>query len=230
MKGVEKLVIMGLVMVLLVSCATATKQEKGTAVGAGVGAGIGAILGQAIGSDTTSTLIGAGIGAVIGGIAGNQVGAYMDRQEKALREAVAESEAITIQRTQEMIRASEAESRQRELDILIATFKSGVFFDFDSATLKPGGYEEIRRVAPVLIKYKETILQVEGHTDSRGSETYNQQLSEKRAGAIDQYLENKGIDSSRWTIRGYGESQPLASNETEEGRRENRRVELVRIQ
>src|SRR5574340_1102004 len=104
---------------MLTACAGATKQQTGTGVGAAAGAGIGAILGQAIGHNTTSTLVGAGIGAVLGGIAGNQIGAYMDQQEQDLRQV-------------------EAASIQRDQDVLTATFKSDMFFDYDSATIKPG--------------------------------------------------------------------------------------------
>jgi uncharacterized protein YcfJ len=101
----------------LISCAGATRQQKGTATGAAIGAGIGAGLGQAIGRDTEATVIGAGVGAVLGGIAGNQIAAYMDRQEKALRDAMVESDAINIQRTQ---------------NVLMATFKGDIFFDFNT--------------------------------------------------------------------------------------------------
>jgi outer membrane protein OmpA-like peptidoglycan-associated protein len=108
--------------------------------------------------------------------------------------------------------------------------KGLLLFDFDSSTIKPEAYPLLDEVAVIMENNPEMKGEIRGHTDSMGPAEYNQQLSEKRAGAIDKYLENKGIDSSRWIIRGYGESQPLASNETEEGRRENRRVELVRIQ
>jgi outer membrane protein OmpA-like peptidoglycan-associated protein len=108
--------------------------------------------------------------------------------------------------------------------------KGLLLFDFDKSDIKPEAYPLLDEVAVILKMNPEMKGEIRGHTDSTGPAEYNQQLSEKRAGAIDKYLENKGIDSSRWIIRGYGESQPLASNETEEGRRENRRVELVRIQ
>jgi len=108
--------------------------------------------------------------------------------------------------------------------------KGLLLFDFDSSTIKPEAYPLLDEVAVILENNPEMKGEIRGHTDSMGPAEYNQQLSEKRAGAIDKYLENKGIDSSRWIIKGYGESQPLASNETEEGRLENRRVELVRIQ
>ena len=112
----------------LMSCAGATRQQKGTATGAVIGGAAGAGLGQAIGKDTESTLIGAGIGALVGALAGNQIGAYMDRQEQELRNAMAYNEAASIQRTG---------------DVLTATFQAEVFFDFDSASLKPGAYTEV---------------------------------------------------------------------------------------
>jgi outer membrane protein OmpA-like peptidoglycan-associated protein len=191
------------------SCAGPTQQESGTKTGALIGAAAGAILGQAIGRNTTATILGAGIGAAVGGISGNQIGAYMDRQEQELRAAMAQSEAASIQRTQ---------------NVLTATFKSEVMFDFDSSTLKPGAFSEMDRVAVILNKYPQTTIRVEGHTDSKGSEAYNQTLSEKRAMAVKNALTQRGVDPARIQTVGFGESQPISSNDAV-----NRRVNIVII-
>jgi len=188
-------------------CAMDTKQKQGTAVGAGLGAAAGALLGQAIGGDTEATLIGAGIGAAVGGLAGNQVGKYMDRQEQDLRNAIGYSESASISRDQ---------------DVLTATFKSEAFFDSNSSSLKPGAYTEIDRVAGVLNKYPQTTIQVAGHTDSRGAEQYNLELSQRRADAVKNALVQRGVDPMRIQTYGYGESQPISSNDAM-----NRRVEII---
>lgn len=206
MKRYMKSLMAGLLALTLLSCANATTGQKGAAVGAGVGAAAGAGLGQAIGGNTESTLIGAGIGAALGGLAGWQIGEYMDRQEAELQQAFADSEAAAI---------------SREQDVLTATFKGDVFFDFDSSTLKPGAYREIDRTANVLNRYPQTTILVEGHTDSRGAEAYNQQLSERRAQSVRDALVNRGVDSRRLRVIGYGESQTISSNDAM-----NRRVEL----
>lgn len=190
------------------SCASLdTNQKQGTAVGTGVGAGLGAILGQAIGGNTKGTLIGAGIGAVVGGIAGNQVGKYMDNQEQELRNVMAASEASSIRRSQ---------------DVLVATFKGETFFNHDSAVLLPGGHAEMARIAGVLKKYNQTQIEVGGHTDSTGSEQYNQELSLRRAESVKNTLVQQGIDPSRIRTVGYGESQPISSSNAA-----NRRVEIT---
>jgi len=192
---------------MLTACAGATKQQQGTGIGAGVGAGVGAILGQAIGHNTTSTLIGAGIGAALGGIAGNQIGAYMDNQEQELRNAVAQSDAASIRRDQ---------------DVLTATFKSDLFFDTGSAQLKPGAYNELNRITSVLNNYPQTTIRVEGHTDTRGNAQYNQQLSEQRALAVKNALAQQGVDPRRIEAVGYGKTQPISSSDAM-----NRRVNIV---
>ena len=192
----------------LFSCATTqTRQERGTAVGAGTGAAVGAILGQVIGRDTEATLIGAGIGAALGGLAGNQVGKYMDMQERDLRDAIAASESASIRRGQ---------------DILRATFKGEAYFDFDSSELKPGTYAELRRISDILIRYPHSLIEVGGHTDSKGSEAYNQGLSERRAIAVQNELIRNGVSPQRIRAVGYGESRPISSNDAM-----NRRVEIL---
>jgi OOP family OmpA-OmpF porin len=103
----------------------------------------------------------------------------------------------------------------------------GVHFDFDKATLKPEAIAVLNQAAALLQKHERVVVEVAGHTDSKGSEEYNQGLSERRANAVKDYLNSKGVRASRLTARGYGESRPVASNDTDEGRAENRRVELI---
>jgi outer membrane protein OmpA-like peptidoglycan-associated protein len=130
----------------------------------------------------------------------------MDNQERELRGALAHQREASI---------------QREQDILQATFESDVFFDFDSAVLKPGGRRELERVAQVLNKYPKTTIIVEGHTDKSGSETYNQKLSERRAQSVQDALIQMGVIQERIQSIGYGESQPISSDPAA-----NRRVEI----
>ncbi|MEJ2201070.1 MAG: OmpA family protein, partial [Desulfuromonadaceae bacterium] len=158
-------------MVLLVGgcAAPQNKTQKGAVIGTGVGAAVGAGLGQAIGGDTEATLIGAGIGALAGGLAGGSIGRYMDNQEAAMRQQLAAVEGASV---------------QRQADMLAVTFKSDVLFDFGSAAVKPGAYDELMRVAQVLNQYPQTNIVIAGHTDSVGTDAANQLLSERRASAV----------------------------------------------
>jgi outer membrane protein OmpA-like peptidoglycan-associated protein len=189
-----------------------TKTQKGAAIGTGVGAAAGAGLGQAIGGDTKGTLIGAGIGAVVGGLAGGGIGRYMDNQEATMRQQLAGVEGANI---------------QRNADMLAITFKSDVLFATNSEALKAGSYDEISRVAQVLNQYPETTIMIAGHTDSTGSDTYNQQLSERRAMSVKNALTGQGVNPARMSAVGYGESKPIADNNNESGRQINRRVEIT---
>ncbi|OEU51079.1 MAG: hypothetical protein BA871_11350, partial [Desulfuromonadales bacterium C00003096] len=183
-----------------------------TAVGAGAGAVVGAGLGQLIGGDTEGTLIGAGIGAALGGTAGGFFANYMEKQEIAMNQALAGVEGASI---------------QRDAEVLAVTFKSDVLFDVNSYALKPGGYDELQRVAQVLNNYPQTNILIAGHTDSTGSEAYNQKLSEQRAMAVKNMLVGYGVSAMRLTTIGFGEAKPIASNVTESGRQLNRRVAIT---
>ena len=192
---------------MMSSCAGTTNTERKTKEGVLVGAGLGAVLGQVIGGSTEGTLVGAGLGAAIGGVAGNQIGSYMDKQEQSLRSAMASTENASIQRSQ---------------NVLTATFKSNAFFDSNSAILKAGAYTELERVAQVLRDFPETRIRVEGHTDAKGSAEHNMQLSERRAQAVSNALVQRGVDPMRMETIGFGESQPVSSNDAD-----NRRVNIV---
>lgn len=195
-------------MFFVAGCATKTK--TGTAIGAGVGTVIGAGVGYAIGGKKGAA-IGAGTGLAVGALSGMGIGRYMDKQEQELQSAIA---------------ASESASLKREQDILILTFKADVLFDVNSTAVKPGAQTEIRRVADVLYRYPETRIRVEGHTDSTGGEAYNQTLSERRAESIKNELVAQNIQAERIQTIGFGLTRPVATNETPEGRQQNRRVQI----
>lgn len=207
---VKRFSVLALIVMTMWGCAQPqTKTQQGAVYGTGIGAAIGAGLGQVIGGDTEATLIGAAIGAGLGGAAGASVGRYMDNQEAMLQQQFAASNAANI---------------QRDANVLAVTFKSDVLYDVNSAALKPGAYTEINRVATVLMQYPQTVIQIAGHTDSSGSEEYNQGLSERRALGVYNALLNQGVAANRMQAVGFGETQPIADNSTPQGRQLNRRV------
>lgn len=177
-------------------------------IGALGGAVGGYLLGDLIGGrrDRTEKILGAGIGAV----AGAGIGSYMDRQEREIRERTAGTDVEVIRRG----------------DDLILQMPAGITFDTDSAAVQPQFRPTLDRVADVLDRYNQTYVDVYGHTDSTGSAQYNQALSERRADAVADYLVSRGVESARLETLGYGLTQPIASNDTPEGRAENRRVEI----
>ena len=187
---------------------TGQRRINNTAVGIIGGALGGYLLGDLVGGrgDRTEKVIGAGIGAIAGGA----VGAYMDRQEAVLRRQTAGTGVDVI----------------RQGDDLILRMPSGITFPVDSSAIQPQFRSTLDGVAQTLVSYNQTYIDVLGHTDSTGSDAYNQALSERRAQSVADYLSMRGVARARMGIRGYGETQPIASNETEEGRSQNRRVEI----
>lgn len=178
--------------------------------GAVIGGVIGAIAGGVISNNREghSGKRGAIVGGIAGTAAGAIVGAMMDKQERELRQI----DGVNVTRTSE--------------DELKVTVRNEVLFDFNSAGLRSGSRESLREMAGVFEKYPNTRISVQGHTDSVGSATYNERLSERRAGSVERYLEDIGVSRSRVEAIGYGESQPRASNSSSTGRQKNRRVEI----
>lgn len=187
---------------------TGERRVSRTAIGAGVGAVGGYLLGDLVGGrrDRTERIVGAGIGALAGGA----VGLYMDRQEQDLRRQTAGT-GVEI---------------ERRGDELVLTMPAGITFPFNQYDLQPQFRPTLDRVAEILGEYPQTMIDVYGHTDSVGSDAYNQTLSENRARAVADYLSMRGVQSVRIATIGYGETQPVADNGTEAGRAANRRVEL----
>lgn len=199
---------------LMTTTACVTDPETGQrsvskAAMGGIGGALGGyLLGDLVGGkrDRTEKIVGAGIGA----LAGAGIGSYMDRQEKKLREQTAGTGVDVI----------------RDGDNLLLRMPSGITFGFDSAEVQPQFQPTLNEVSSTLSQFPQTYIDIYGHTDSDGSDAYNQGLSERRAQSVANYLSMRGVQSARLATRGFGESQPIATNATEAGKAANRRVEI----
>lgn len=195
-------------LLLLGGCSTIqsmSNTQKGAAVGTVAGGTVGAIIGGKAGN----TAIGAIAGAAIGGVAGGLIGNKMDKQAAKIEETVAGAEVI---RTEEAI---------------LVKFDSGILFDFDKTDLKEAAKANISNLVATLNENPDTEILVIGHTDSRGTDQYNQGLSERRAQSVRNYAVAQGLQGSRMKTQGKSFHEPIADNDTEAGRSENRRVEIV---
>jgi len=212
----SSIVVAGLAALSLSACTTMNaytgdQQLSSTAGGAMIGAGSGALIGAIAGTATgNDPRIAALIGAGLGGLTGAAVGHYMDQQEAELR-AQLQSTGVSVTRVGNQI---------------ILNMPSNITFATDSATVQTGFNETLVSVGLVLKKFNKTIVDVYGHTDNTGSDAHNQDLSQRRAVSVATILANQGIDQRRFYIEGKGESDPIASNSTETGRSQNRRVEI----
>ncbi len=211
----KKTIAVALTALIVSACTTDpyTGQQKvsNTAIGAGTGAALGALGGLIVGKNTNAktrnaVLIGAGIGALAGG----GVGAYQDRQEARLRQEL-QNTGVSVSRVG---------------DEIVLNMPSNITFATDKADIKPEFYRVLNSVALVLKEFNRNLVNVYGHTDSDGSDAYNQQLSERRAVNVSQYLVSQGTDGRRYYVVGYGEERPIATNATAEGKAQNRRVEI----
>jgi outer membrane protein OmpA-like peptidoglycan-associated protein len=219
MKRLPRTLLLSVTTAVAVSACTTldpyTREEKTSnlAKGAAIGAVAGAVIGIATGDDATERRQRALVGAGIGGLSGAAIGNYMDQQEAELRRKL-EGTGVSV---------------TRHGDNITLNMPGNVTFATDSSSLNPQFFDVLNSVALVLKEYQKTLIEVAGHTDSRGDAAYNQRLSVQRASTVAQYLISQGIDPQRVVTQGYGENYPIASNDTEAGRAQNRRVELTLV-
>jgi outer membrane protein OmpA-like peptidoglycan-associated protein len=190
-----------------VNCASWNKTTRGAVIGGAGGAVVGGVIGHAAGN----TILGAIIGAAVGGAAGGIIGSYMDKQAAEMQRDL---EGAEIQRIGEGIKI---------------TFDSGILFDIDKSNLRPVSETNLVKLAKILNKYPDTNILIEGHTDDTGTDDYNMALSKDRARSVSHYLATVEVASSRFSIAGYGETQPIVMNDSPEGRQKNRRVDIAVI-
>ena len=203
---------------VLVGCSTldpytGESKTSNATKGAIIGAVSGAVVGLVSGDDSVERRQRALIGAGVGGLAGGAIGYYMDRQEMKLREEL----------------AGTGVSVHRDGDYITLNMPGNITFATDSADLNARFYEVLTSVSKVMTEFDKTVVEVAGHTDSTGSESYNQNLSERRAGSVAQYLQTQGVKQQRMITVGMGESLPVADNGSVDGRQLNRRVEITMV-
>jgi outer membrane protein OmpA-like peptidoglycan-associated protein len=201
---------MGFVIILssafiFTGCASWNKTQKGAVIGTATGGAAGAVIGRASGN----TALGAIIGAAVGGASGAVIGRQMDKQAEEIKKTVPDAKV------------------ERVGEGIVVEFSSNILFAFDKSNLSNDAKTNLDKLVVVLNGYPDTDIEVQGHTDSKGSEKYNQTLSEQRAGTVSGYLSGEGIANSRLTIKGFGENIPKYSNDTSEGQTQNRRVEFL---
>lgn len=200
-------ILIGCLIFSLLSACNTSKTTQGAVIGGATGGLVGGIIGKKSGN----TAVGIIIGSAIGGTAGALIGRYMDKQAKAIERQIPEAEV------------------ERVGEGILVTFDSGMMFNFDSYALSAATRENLQEMAGIMQEYEKTDIVIEGHTDNVGSESYNLQLSKKRAKAVADYLGQKGVSTIRVKTQGYGEGQPVESNDTDADRQKNRRVEVVII-
>lgn len=195
----------GVVAMLMPSCKSLTGTQKGAGIGTAGGAAAGAIIGRASGNTAAGAIIGATVGGVTGAVIGNQ----MDKQAEEMKKKVPEAKV------------------ERVGEGIVVEMSNNILFGFDSYELSAEAKKNLNKMVVVFKEYEDTDIEIQGHTDSSGSEAYNQSLSEKRASAVANYVIGRGIPGSRLKVVGYGESTPKYSNDSETGRAQNRRVEFL---
>ncbi|MDE0535784.1 OmpA family protein [Tenacibaculum sp. L6] len=209
---IYSLSILFLVGSIFTSCKSiqnANNTQKGAVIGTTAGAVIGAVIGNNVGSGNNSEL-GAILGGVVGGVAGGVIGNQMDKQAREIEEALPGAE---VERVGEGIKLTLGENAVR--------------FDTNKASLTSTAKANLDKLVPVFKDYQNTDIVIYGYTDSTGAVEYNQTLSEKRANSVKNYLASKGLNNSRFETKGLGVNDPIATNETAEGRSKNRRVEFA---
>lgn len=185
---------------------TLTKTQQGAIIG-----GItGAVIGKSTSNHDTKRAV---IGGAVGAAAGAAIGAYMDKQEQTLRDTM-QGTGIDV---------------ERQGDNIVLNMPDSITFDTAKADLKPQFHPVLNSLASTLVQYDQTKIKIAGHTDSRGSDQYNQTLSQQRANSVKSFLTGRGVNNSRMYAHGYGETRPVADNTTDNGMSKNRRVEITLV-
>jgi outer membrane protein OmpA-like peptidoglycan-associated protein len=203
----SKILLVTIIAVALFSagCKTWNKTQKGAVIGAAGGAVVGGVIGKATGN----TGLGVIIGATVGGVTGAVIGRKMDKQAEEIKKEIPDAEVVRVG------------------EGIVIEFNNKILFGFDQSNLSAEAKTNLKKLQAILQKYPDTNIEVQGHTDSKGTANYNMALSERRATAVSTYLASLGIATSRLTIHPFGEALPKYENNTEEGQAQNRRVEFL---
>jgi len=203
----SKILLASLIIIstFLGSCKSWNKSQKGTAIGVAGGGAIGAVIGKVAGN----AALGAIIGATVGGVTGAVIGHKMDKQAAEMQKNIPDAKVVRVG------------------EGIVIEFNSKILFNVNESNLSTEAQQNLDKLVTVLQKYPDTNIEGQGHTDNTGTAAYNQNLSERRAGAVSNYLSHNGVASSRLTVVGFGETAPKYDNNTTDGQAQNRRVEFL---